>query len=130
MHMRGIARAAIARWKPPAPSTGGSSGRPGGRRVPYPDLHSISHRQRRYDVHVDDFKPKVGDPLHEPAEGSLIWQLGAKGCRAGTGADLAVVEFRAQRGARLARESDLICCDRTMGHTPRSLLVRACCQTA
>ena len=60
-------------------------------------------------MHVDDFKPEVGDPLHQPAEGSLIWQLGAKGCRAGAGIYLAVVEFRAQRGARLARESDLIC---------------------
>src|SRR5271165_1314235 len=65
--------------------------------------------QLRYDVHVDDFKPEVGDPSHEPAEGSLIWQLGAKGCRAGAGTDLAVVEFRAQRRTRLARESDLIC---------------------
>ena len=65
--------------------------------------------QLRYDVHVDDFKPEVGDPSYEPAEGSLSWQLGAKGCRAGAGTDLAVVEFRAQRGTRLARESDLIC---------------------
>ena len=86
-----------------------SSGLAGGRRVAYPDLRSISRAQLRYDVHVDDFKPEIGDLSHEPAEGSLIWQLGAKGCRAGAGTDLAVVEFRAQRSARLARESDLIC---------------------
>ena len=26
-----------------------------------------------------DFKPKAGDPLHKPGEGSLVGQLGAEG---------------------------------------------------
>jgi len=108
--MRGIARAAIARWKPratrlpPPPPDGPAAD--GWRTL---ICAASVTAQLRYDVHVDDFKPEIGDPSHEPAEGSLIWQLGAKGCRAGAGTDLAVVEFRAQRGARLARESDLIC---------------------
>jgi hypothetical protein len=58
---------------------------------------------------VDDFKPEAGDPLHEPGKGCLIWQLGAEGCGAWAYGDLAVVEFRAQRGTRLAAERDLVC---------------------
>ncbi len=46
-------------------------------------------------MQVEDFKPEAGDPEYEPAEGCLIWQLGAKGCRARARGDLAVVEFRA-----------------------------------
>jgi hypothetical protein len=64
---------------------------------------------RRHEAEVDHFKPEAGDALHEPGEGCRIWQLGAKGCRARAYGDLAVVEFRAQRGARLAGEGDLIC---------------------
>jgi hypothetical protein len=60
-------------------------------------------------VHMDYFKVEAGDPLYEPGEGCLIWQFGAKGCRAWADGDLAVVEFRAQRRACLAPESDLIC---------------------
>lgn len=59
-------------------------------------------------MHMHHFKPQAGQPLHEPEEGSLIWQLGTKGCRARANGDFAVVEFRAQRGARFAGESDLI----------------------
>jgi len=58
---------------------------------------------------VDQFKPEAGDPLHEPGQGGLIWQLGAKGCRARAYGDLAVVEFCAYGGARLTGESDLVC---------------------
>lgn len=63
---------------------------------------------RRHEAHVDDFKPEAGDPLHQPGKGCLIWQLGAKGCGARAYGDLAVVEFRAQRGTRLAAERDLV----------------------
>jgi hypothetical protein len=63
---------------------------------------------RRHEAHEDYFEVEAGDPLHKPGQGCLIWQLGAKGCRAWAGGDLAVVEFRAQRGTRLAAESDLI----------------------
>ena len=62
----------------------------------------------RHEIQVDDLEPEAGDPLHEPGEGCLIWQLGAKGCRARAYGDRAVVKFCAERGARLANESDLI----------------------
>ena len=73
------------------------------------EVYKVSHRPggvRR--CRVDDFQPEAGDPLYQPGQGSLIGQLGAEGCRAWAGADLAVVECRAQRGACLARKSDLI----------------------
>jgi hypothetical protein len=63
---------------------------------------------RRHEAHEDYFEVEAGDPLHEPGQGCLIWQLGAKGCRAWAGGDLAVVEFRAQRGTCPAGEGDLI----------------------
>ena len=50
---------------------------------------------RRHKTHVDDLKPEAGDPLHQPGEGSLIWEIGAKGGCAWTYRDLAVVKFRA-----------------------------------
>ena len=50
---------------------------------------------RRHEPYADYFEVEAGDPLHEPAQGCLIWQLGAKGCRAWANGDLAVVEFRA-----------------------------------
>lgn len=60
-------------------------------------------------MHVDDFQPEAGDPRYKSGQGSLIWQFGTEGCRAGADADLAVSESRAQRGTRLAGESDFIC---------------------
>ena len=54
------------------------------------------------------FKPETGDPLHEPGKGRRIGQFGAEGCAARADGDFAVVEFRAQHAARLAREGDLI----------------------
>jgi len=48
---------------------------------------------RPYEVQVDDFEPESGDPLHQPGQGSLIWQFRAQGCRVRPDADLAVVEF-------------------------------------
>ena len=68
----------------------------------------LRRRWRRHEVHVHYFKPEAGDPLHQPQESSLIWQLSPKGCRARTYGDLAIVEFREERGACLTRESDLV----------------------
>ena len=70
---------------------------------------SVIDLRRRHAVHVDDFEPEAGDPQHEPGEGCRVWQLGAKGGGARADGDLTVVEFRAQRGACLAGEGDLIC---------------------
>jgi hypothetical protein len=77
----------------------------------------------RHQVHVDHFQPEAGDPLHQPGESSLIGQLSAKGCGSRADGDLAVLELRPQRGARLARESDLVYLW-SHGVTPRSLLVQ------
>ena len=63
---------------------------------------------RRQPLHVEHFEPEAGDPLQQPGKCSLVGQLGTKGGRARTRGDLAVVEFRAQRGARRTRERDLI----------------------
>jgi hypothetical protein len=60
-------------------------------------------------MHVDHDKPQADDPLYEPGEGSLVGQLGAEGGRVRARGDLAVVQLCAQRSARLAAESDLIC---------------------
>jgi hypothetical protein len=57
---------------------------------------------------VDNFRPEADDPLYEPEKGCLIWQVDVKCCRARPYADFAVVEFRPQRSACLASESDLI----------------------
>jgi hypothetical protein len=73
------------------------------------DRTSVIGGWQCHEVQVDHFKPEAIDPLHEPGEGRLVWQFGAKGCRARTYSDLAVVEFCAQDGARLARERDLVC---------------------
>ena len=35
--------------------------------------------QRRHEVQVHHFKSEAADPLHQPHEGTLIGQLGAKG---------------------------------------------------
>ena len=60
-------------------------------------------------MQIDDFEPEAGNPLHQPGQSPLIWQLGTEGCRAWADADLAVVEYRVQSGARLASKGDLIC---------------------
>ena len=64
---------------------------------------------RRYQVHVDYLKPEAGDPQYEPGQGCLVGQFGAKGRCARAYGDLAIIEFRAQCGARLTGERDLIC---------------------
>jgi len=57
---------------------------------------------------MDDFEPQGGDPLHEPGQGGGIREFGAEGRRGRAYGDLAIVEFCAQYGARLAGESDLV----------------------
>jgi hypothetical protein len=72
------------------------------------DASSSRSAWRRHEAYADYFEVEADDPLHKPGQGCLIWQLGAKDCRAWANGDLAVVEFRAQRGTCLAPESDLI----------------------
>jgi hypothetical protein len=60
-------------------------------------------------MHIDHDKSQSDDSLYQPGEGSLVRQLGAEDGRVRARGDLAVVELRAQRSARLAAESDLIC---------------------
>jgi len=49
--------------------------------------------QRRHEVQMHHFKSEAADPLHQPHEGTLMGQLGAKGRRARAYGDRAVVEF-------------------------------------
>jgi len=44
-------------------------------------------------VQVHHFTSEAGDPLHEPEEGILIWEQGAKGCHIRAYGDRAVVKF-------------------------------------
>ena len=67
-------------------------------------------RQRRSnEMHLDYFEVEADDPLDEPGQRALIWQLSAKGSRACSQGDLAVVELCAHRTARLTRKGDLVC---------------------
>jgi hypothetical protein len=59
-------------------------------------------------VQVEDFKPEAIDPEHQPNEGCLVAQFGAKGGRTLAQDDLAVIELGAQRPACPADEGDLI----------------------
>ena len=59
--------------------------------------------------HLDNLEPQVDDSEHESGEGCLVGQHGAKGRRALARRDLAVIELRAQCGACLAREDELVC---------------------
>jgi hypothetical protein len=59
-------------------------------------------------VKVDDFKPKAGDPLHQPGESSRVGQLGTEGGRIRACGDVAVVELCAQRFVGPAGEGYLI----------------------
>jgi hypothetical protein len=60
-------------------------------------------------VNVDQFEPKAGDPLQEPVQGTLIWQLGAERRAVDAHEDLAVVEFRPQDAARPTDEGYFVC---------------------
>ena len=64
---------------------------------------------RRHQVHLDYPEPEAGNPHYQPGQGRLVGQLGAKGCYARAYGDLAVIEFCAQGGTRLAGKRDLIC---------------------
>lgn len=61
------------------------------------------------ELYLGYFEVEANDPLDEPGQRALIRQLGAKGCRACSQGDLAVVEFCAHRRARLTRKGDLVC---------------------
>jgi hypothetical protein len=63
---------------------------------------------RRQELDLGYFQVEADDPLDKPGQRALIGQLGAKGGRACSPDDFAIVKFRAHRGARLARERDLI----------------------
>ena len=65
--------------------------------------------RRRHDVHVDQLEPEAGDPLQEPLQGALIWQLGAERRGARAYDDLTVVEFRAHDSTRLTSEGYFVC---------------------
>jgi hypothetical protein len=53
-------------------------------------------------------KPKAGDPLHQPEEGSRVGQFGTEGGRIRACGDVAVVELCAQRFAGPAGEGHFI----------------------
>ena len=59
-------------------------------------------------MYIDQLESQAGDPPQKSVEGTLIWQLGSQRRGARAHADVAVVEFRAQHGTCLARESDLV----------------------
>ena len=59
-------------------------------------------------MHLGNFEVEADDPLDEPGQRALIWQIGAKGRRTRSQDDFAVVEFCAHRRARLARKGDLV----------------------
>ena len=70
-----------------------------------PGLVSVIAGRGGHAVHVDHFKPQLGEPLHEPGQGGLIGQFRAEGSRAAAQAYLAVIEFGLQGAARLDRKS-------------------------
>ena len=70
-------------------------------------------------MHLGNFEVEADDPLDEPGQRGLIWQIGAKGRRIRSEDDFAVIEFCAHRRARLAREGDLI-------HSHQDYLPSAC----
>ena len=59
-------------------------------------------------MHLSNVEVEADDPLDEPGQRALIWQIGAKGRRTRSQDDFAVVKFCAHRRARLARKSDLV----------------------
>ncbi len=59
-------------------------------------------------MYLGNFEVEADDPLDEPGQRALIRQIGAKGRRARSQDDFAVIELCAHRRARLAREGDLV----------------------
>jgi len=57
---------------------------------------------------MDDFQPQSSDPLHESGQGGGIWKFDTEGRCGRANSDFTIVEFRAQYGASLAVESDLV----------------------
>lgn len=72
-------------------------------------------------MHLDYIEVEADDPLDEPGQRTLIWQLSAKGSRACSQGDLAVVELCAHCRARLTRKGDFVCSWSHQGCPPFSL---------
>jgi hypothetical protein len=64
--------------------------------------------RRWHEQYADNFKPEADDPLHKPAQGSLIGQFGAEDGCVRARADLAFVKLCTERSVRLAGEDDLV----------------------
>src|SRR6185437_4672294 len=62
-----------------------------------------------HQAHVDYIESQAVDPLDQAGQRAPIRQFGPEGGAAGPYGDFAVVELRAERGARLPEKSDLIC---------------------
>ena len=62
-----------------------------------------------HQAHVDDIESQAVDPFDQAGQSAPIRQLGPEGGGAGPYGDFAVVELRAERGARLPEKRDLIC---------------------
>jgi len=60
-------------------------------------------------AHVDYIESQTVDPLDQAGQSASIRQFGPEGGGTGPYGDFAVVELRAERGARLPEKSDLIC---------------------
>ena len=80
-------------------------------------------RPRCHELHMDDFEPQSGDPLHEPGQGGRIREFGTEGRRGHAYRDLAIVEFGAQYGPAWPAKVISYVCDFTTT-TPRSRLIR------
>lgn len=89
------------------------SAMPGSRRarhhLPAGNRGRLSPGRRGHQTHVDYIESQAVDPLDQAGQGAPIRQLGPEGSGAGAYGDLAIVELRAERGARLPEKRDLIC---------------------
>jgi hypothetical protein len=97
-----------SRGAPAAPPDGRVAGGP----LPASARDWSLRRRRCHELNLGYFEVEADNPLDDPGQRTLIWQLGAQGRGACSQGDLAVVEFCAYRGARLARlarKGDLIC---------------------
>src|SRR6202008_359655 len=68
----------------------------------------LSPGRRGHQAHVDDIESQAVDPLDQAGQGAPVRQLRPEGGGARPYGDFAVLELRAERGARLPEKSDLI----------------------
>src|SRR5215469_17530957 len=54
---------------------------------------SVIAGRQCHETHVNHLEPQAADPFHEASEGSLVRQVGTKGCGAWADGDFAVVEL-------------------------------------